>query len=186
MQIKKRQLELLQLYVCIPSLLAILLAPSVLPSSLTVLAQQMNFGASLAGNNLSPPVSTTANGKATFTLDQQGNIAYKIEVKNINGVIGAHISLKNGTDLAQVFNPYVEIAGKSGIPTGEVNGLLSQGTLTSRDLSGPLFGKNVTALTGLMNNGSVNVVVRTQAHESGEIQGVISPSSGANASQKVA
>jgi hypothetical protein len=175
MQIKKRQLKLLQLYVCIPSLLAILLAPSVLPSSLTVLAQQMNFGASLAGNNLSPPVSTTANGKATFTLDQQGNIAYKIEVKNINGVIGA-----------QVFNPYVEIAGKSGIPTGEVNGLLSQGTLTSRDLSGPLFGKNVTALTGLMNNGSVNVVVRTQAHESGEIQGVISPSSGANASQKVA
>jgi hypothetical protein len=37
-----------------------------------------------------------------------------------------------------------------------------------------------------MNNGSLNIVVRTQAHENGEIQGVISPSSGANTSQKVA
>lgn len=34
-----------------------------------------------------------------------------------------------------------------------------------------------------MNNGSVNVGVRTQAHENGEIQGVISLSSGANESK---
>ena len=90
-------------------------------------------------------------------------MAYQIDVKNIEGVIGAHISLQNGTDLAQVFNPYVEIAGKSEIPTGEVNGQLSKGVLTSTDLSGPLMRKN----------GSVNVVVRTQAHEKGEIQGLV-------------
>jgi hypothetical protein len=186
MQIKKRQLKLLRLYICIPILLAVLLTTSVQLTSVPVLAQNMNFGASLSGNNLSPPVSTAAAGTAKFNLDQQGNIAFQIDVKNINGVIGAHISLKNGTDLAQVFNPYIEVAGKSGIPTGEVNGLLSKGTLTPRDLSGPLFGKNVTALTGLLNNGSVYVVVRTQAHENGEIQGVITPSSTSNASQKVA
>jgi hypothetical protein len=144
--------------------------------SISVSAEQMNFGATLSGNNLSPPVSTSATGTAKFNVDPQGNMAYVIDVKNIKGVIGAHISLQNGTDLAQVFNPYVEIAGKSEIPTGEVNGQLSKGILTSRDLSGPLEGKNITQLTALMNNGSVYVVVRTQPHEKGEIQGQVSSS----------
>jgi hypothetical protein len=70
----------------------------------------------------------------------------------------------------------MEINGKSEIPTGEVNGQLSKGVITVSDLSGPLSGKNVTDLTDLMKNNSVYVVVRTQAHENGEIQGVITPS----------
>ena len=60
-------------------------------------------------------------------------------------------------------------------PTGEVNGQLSKGVITASDLSGPLAGKTVTELTNLMKNDSVYVVVRTQAHENGEIQGVITP-----------
>ena len=66
----------------------------------------------------------------------QGNMAYELDVKNIKGVIGAHISLQNGTDLAQVFNPYMEIAGKSEIPTGQVTGLLSKGVLAPHNLRG--------------------------------------------------
>jgi hypothetical protein len=143
--------------------------------SMPVFAQQMNFISSLSGRTLSPSVSTVATGTAKFNVDSDGNMAYQIDVKNIKGVIGAHISLQNGTDLAQVFNPYVEINGKSEIPTGELNGQLSKGVITAIDLSGPLGGKNVTDLTNLMKNNSVYVVVRTQAHENGEIQGVISP-----------
>jgi hypothetical protein len=79
--------------------------------------------------------------------------------------------------LAQVFNPYIEVGGKAGIPTGEVNGQLSKGTIMPSDLSGTLFGKTITDLANLLNNGSVNVVVRTQAHENGEIQGDITRSS---------
>jgi hypothetical protein len=56
---------------------------------------------------------------AKFNLDSNGNIAYNIGVKNLKGVIGAHISLQNGTDLAQVFNPYVQVNGRSEIPTGQ-------------------------------------------------------------------
>jgi CHRD domain len=144
--------------------------------SMPVFAQQTNFIASLSGKTLSPPVSTPATGIVKFNVDPNGNMAYEIDGKNIKGIIGAHISLQNGTDLAQVFNPYVEINGKSEIPTGEVNGQLSKGVITASDLSGPLSGKNVTDLTNLMKNNSVYVVVRTQAHENGEIQGVISPS----------
>jgi hypothetical protein len=53
---------------------------------------------------MSPTVSTTATGTAKFNIEPDGNMAYQIDKRNLNGVIGAHISLKNGTDLAQVFN----------------------------------------------------------------------------------
>lgn len=144
--------------------------------SIPAFAQQTNFIASLSGQAMSPTVSATAAGTAKFNLDPDGNMAYQIDAKNLNGVIGAQISLKNGTDLAQVFNSYIEINGKSEIPTGEVNGQLSIGVITASDLSGPLAGKTVTELTNLMKNDSVYVVIRTQAHENGEIQGVITPS----------
>ena len=171
---KMEQLELVHTSRYISIMLFCALTASLV--STPAFAQQTNFGAILSGKNLSPPVKTIASGTAKFNVDAQGNMSYQLDVKNIKGVIGAHISLQNGTDLAQVFNPYVEIAGKSEIPTGEVNGQLSKGVLTTRDLSGILIGKNVTDLTNLMNNGSVYVVVRTQANENGEIQGQVTPS----------
>ena len=139
-------------------------------------AQQSTFVASLSGQSLSPTVNTAATGTAKFNVEPDGNMAYQISTNKLNGVIGAHISLKNGTDLAQVFNSYIEVNGRSEIPTGQVNGQLSNGVITSADLSGPLMGKTVNDLTNLMKNDSVYVVVRTQAHENGEIQGVVSPS----------
>ena len=144
--------------------------------SMPAYAQQANFVASLSGQNLSPKVSTAATGTAKFNVGPDGNLAYVIDGKNIKGIIGAHISLKNGTDVAQVFNPYVEINGKSGIPTGEVNGQISKGVITVNDLSGPLSGKTITDLSNLMKNNSINVVIRTQAHENGEVQGAVTPS----------
>ena len=144
--------------------------------SMPAFAQQMSFNANLSGGTLSPSVNTFATGIAKFNLDSNGNMAYNIDVKNLKGVIGAHISLQNGTDLAQVFNPYVQVNGRSEIPTGQVNGQLSKGIITESDLSGPLSGKNVTDLATLMQNNSVYVVVRTVGHENGEIQGVITPS----------
>ena len=57
-----------------------------------------------------------------------------------------------------------------------MNGQISRGVITANDLSGPVSGKNVTDLINLMKNNSAYVVVRSQAHENGEIQGVITPS----------
>jgi len=155
----------------IPIVLVCILTISII--SMPVFAQQIQFGATLSGKTLSPPVSTGATGTAKFSSDEHGNMAFEIDVKNIKGVIGAHISFQNGTDLAQVFNPYAEINGKSEIPTGQINGQLSKGIITANDLSGPLIGKNITELTNLMRNGSIFVVVRTQPHEDGEIQGIV-------------
>jgi hypothetical protein len=153
-----------------------LLVLSLISISIPGFAQQSSFVASLSGQTLSPSVNTAATGTAKFNMDSDGNMAYQIDANKLNGVVGAHISLKNGTDLAQVFNSYVEVNGKSEIPTAEVNGQLSRGVITSTDLSGPLIGKTLTDLTNLMKNDSVYVVVRTQAHENGEIQGIIAPS----------
>ena len=149
---------------------------SLISISIPALAQQSTFVASLSGQSLSPTVNTAATGTAKFNVEPDGNMAYQISTNKLNGVIGAHISLKNGTDLAQVFNSYIEVNGRSEIPTGQVNGQLSNGVITAADLSGPLIGKTVNDLTNLMKNDSVYVVVRTQAHENGEIQGVVSPS----------
>jgi hypothetical protein len=149
---------------------------SLISISIPAFAQQSTFITSLSGKDLSPSVNTAATGTAKFNVQPDGNMAYQINGYKLNGVIGAHISLKNGTDLAQVFNSYIEVNGKSEIPTGQVNGQLSNGVITSADLSGPLKGKAVSDLTNLMKNDSVYVVVRTSAHENGEIQGVVSPS----------
>lgn len=73
--------------------------------SMPAFAQQVNFDANLSGRTLSPTVNTVATGTAKFNLDSNGNMAYNIDVKNLNGVIGAHISLKNGTDLAKYLIP---------------------------------------------------------------------------------
>ena len=159
-------------YTSIVSISALVL--SLMSISIPAFAQQSTFIASLSGQSVSPSVNTVATGTAKFNVEPDGD--YQINTNKLNGVVGAHISLKNGTDLAQVFNSYVEVNGKSEIPTGQVNGQLSNGVITSADLSGPLTGKTVNDLANLMKNDSVYVVVRTQAHEKGEIQGVVSPS----------
>lgn len=121
--------------------LAILLL-SLIAISIPGFAQQSSFVASLSGQTLSPSVNTAAAGTAKFNMDPDGNIAYRIDANKLNGVIGTQIGLKNGTDLTQVFNSYIEVNGKSEIPTGEVNGQLSMGVITSTELSGPLIGKD--------------------------------------------
>ena len=115
-----------------------ILVLSLISISIPGFAQQSSFVASLSGKTLSPSVNTAAIGTAKFNIDPDGNMAYRIDANKLNGVIGVHSGLKNGTDLAQVFNSYIEVNGKSEIPTGEVNGQLSMGVITSTDLSGPL------------------------------------------------
>ena len=99
-----------------------------------------------------------------------------MNVNNIDAVIGARISQKNGSLLAEVFNPYAIHNGKSGIPTGQINGVLSSGTIMLDDLNGPLAGKKVSDLVGLMKEGKAFVDIRTLNHQKGEIRGQILPS----------
>jgi protocatechuate 3,4-dioxygenase beta subunit len=138
-------------------------------------AQQQTFTTKLSGQNEIPPIKTQATGTAKFNGNSNDTLSYEIIANNINAVIGARVGQKNGSLLAEVFNPYAIHNGKSGIPTGQINGVLSSGIITSDDLNGPLAGKRVSDLVKLMKEGKTVVDVRTLEHQKGEIRGVISP-----------
>jgi hypothetical protein len=148
--------------------------------------QSKNFVAILTGKDMVPPVDTKASGIARFHMNSNGTLCYYIDVQNITGVLGSHIGLKNGTELAQLLNPYADVATIGSYPTGKVNGILGSGEIKARGtsepfssqaggLSGPLLGKNVTDLDKVIAGNSTYVTVRTTSHENGEIQGQIHP-----------
>ena len=161
----------------------------VIPSSSyaqRLLPQPKNFVAILSGKDMVPAVDTKASGTARFHMNSNGTLCYYIDVKNITGVIGAHIGLKNGTELAALLNPYADVATIGSYPTGPVDGILGSGEIKTRgiaeppfsptgSLSGPLLGKNVTDLDKVIASKDTHVTVRTTSHENGEIQGQILP-----------
>ena len=52
------------------------------------------------------PVNTHTTGNAGFYINPYGSLYYSVNATNITSVLGAHIGDKNGTDLADLFNPY--------------------------------------------------------------------------------
>ena len=158
------------------------------PVSIYAQQQQMNFAASLSGKDMVPPVSSAASGTAKFHINTDGSLCYQVNVNNINGVLGTHIGTKNGTELADLINPYAVVATQQVYPTGAVNGLLTSGDIkvgirgpatvyTYGGLLGPLVDKPVTALDGVIKSKNAYVTVRTLNHQAGEIQGQILPTS---------
>lgn len=162
-----------------------LMAPSL------VFAQQqgLNFAANLTGKDMVPPVNSVATGVAKFHINPNGGLCYFVTVKDMTGVLGAHIGFKNGTELADLINPYAVLYSQQAYPTGPVNGLLtdgeikaglrgpanSTGVLSPNSLHGPLIGKNVTDLDNIIKGKDAYATVRTVGHERGEIQGQILP-----------
>jgi hypothetical protein len=161
---------------------SIIAAVSTIPV-LTYAQQQTNFSADLSGKNIVPPVNTGATGTAKFIVNPNGTLSYEVDVMNINMVIGAPVSLKNGTELVELLNLYATTGGgnkqQAAYPTGPVSGKLVSDVVTAAKLDGPLFGKNVTDLISFIKNGSAYVTIRTTPNQQGEIRGQILPSSAA-------
>ncbi|HET7283316.1 MAG TPA: CHRD domain-containing protein [Nitrososphaeraceae archaeon] len=140
---------------------------------------QQTFTATMTGSEEVPPKNTQATGSAKFVSSSDGNsMTYRIRVAHINGVTMAHIHSgsigKNGPIVVTLF--------KSAAPTGTMNGPLSQGTITSANLEGPLKGKTISDLVKLLNDGKAYANVHTQQNPKGEIRGQISTSASASAS----
>ena len=47
-------------------------------------------------------------------------------------MLGSHIGLKNGTELAQLLNPYADVATIGSYPTGSVDGIFGSGEIKAR------------------------------------------------------
>jgi len=133
-------------------------------------AAEKSFKGKLTGKDETPSVKTMAKGDVKFKLSKDGKeMSYKLNVKNIENPTAAHIHHgmkgKNGPPLANLFTgPKKE---------GKFSGVLSEGTITAKDLSGDLMGKSLDDLEQLIKSGEIYVNVHTDAKPDGEIRGQI-------------
>jgi hypothetical protein len=143
---------------------------------------QQTFRATLSCNEEVPPINTQATGSATFTVTTDENdMSYRIHVINIDKVTMAHIHSgkigQNGPVVVTLFQ------SKATTTSGPIkNGILSQRTITSANLEGPLKGKQISDLVKLINDGNAYANVHTKQNPKGEIRGQISSVAAASAS----
>jgi hypothetical protein len=181
----------------ISALISSIIALALVVTPISIYAQQQtNYVATLTGKDMVPPVNTPATGVARFHINHDGTLCYSVDVYHISGVLGAHIGTKNGTELADLSNPYANQAGFSFLtpystigayPTASVNGTLASGDIKSGisgravlspvGLVGPMIGKPVTDLDNILKSKNAYATVRTVDHQRGEIQGQIHPTS---------
>ncbi len=124
----------------------------------------------LSGGAVVPPVKTTAKGMAIFEPEMGGKeLKYKLTVKDIENVTAAHIHIakkgKNGPPVAGLF------AGPK--KEGKFSGALGEGTITDKDLVGPMGGKTVKDLIKALRSGELYVNVHTDKYPDGELRGQI-------------
>ena len=157
-------------------------SPAILPSTAFAVQQQkeQKFTAKMTGSEEVPPKNTKARGTAEFILDASGEtLSYKVSVNDIHGVTIANINNgtkgQNGPVVVTLFrsrigNPILGFISQN-VP---MNGVLSEGSITSSNLQGPLKGKQVSELVNLMKSGQAYTNVRTKQNPRGEIRGQIS------------
>jgi len=141
----------------------------------TVLAMPTNFVAHLSGAGEVPPVETQAQGQVKFQLRGEA-LNFKLIAANIDNVTQAHIHCgpadANGPVVAFLFG---FVAG--GV---DVNGILSQGSITAADVIArpdsavcPGGVADFADLIEQMESGNTYVNVHTVANPPGEIRGQI-------------
>ena len=133
-----------------------------------------NFRAHLNGKSQVVDVETKAQGQAIFRLSADGmSLNYKLIVANIDGVFMAHIHLappdENGPVVAWLYPDAPPPAPIS----GDLNGILAEGTITAEDLVGPLSGNTLIDLIEAIESGNTYVNVHTAENRGGEIRGQI-------------
>ncbi len=129
-----------------------------------------DFKADLSGTEENPAVETKTSGEAIFKLAEGGKeLVYEIKVKDGENITAAHIHAgKKGVEGP----PVVPIFGGTK-KEGMFSGVLAKGTITDKNLVGPLAGKTLKDLVKMIEEGDAYVNVHTVAHPAGEIRGQI-------------
>ena len=132
------------------------------------LAASETFTAKLMGSDEVPAVQTSGKGEVVFKLSADNkSMTYKLKVRELENITAAHIHSgmkgENGPPLVGLFSgPKKE---------GLLNGELSKGTITEKDLLGPLTGKALGDLVTMIKSGRAYVNVHTVQSPDGEIRG---------------
>ena len=133
------------------------------------MAAGSGFKAVLSGKEITPmAVDTKTTGDVEIVLGKDGKeLGYTLNIKDIENVTAAHIHAgKKGVEGPPV-------AGLFGGPKkdGKFSGVLAKGTITDKNLIGPLAGKTLADLVKLIKDGDAYVNVHTAAHPGGEVRG---------------
>jgi CHRD domain len=136
-------------------------------------ARMMKMTATLAGNEQVPPVESSATGSFTLMPEGRGKLAYTLDVNGLTDPTMAHLHMaamgKDGPPVVWLYGDKMHPATK----TGEVSGMLAQGTITAADLVGPMKGKTLADLMREIRMGNIYVNVHTKAHPAGELRGQV-------------
>ncbi len=128
------------------------------------------YKAVISGKMETPKIKTAATGMVTFEPAMDGKeLKYKLTVKDIENVTAAHVHLgmlgKSGPPVTGLFSGPEK--------TGKFSGVLAEGTITEKDLVGPLSGKTIEDLIKDLRKGELYVNVHTEKYPDGEIRGQI-------------
>jgi hypothetical protein len=136
----------------------------------TATAARTDFRAMLSGGEVVPPVKTMGRGEVAFHLGMDGKaLAFKLTVSGIKDITAAHIHIgkkgENGPPAVFLFHGPEK--------KGMFNGTLADGTITAKDLFGPLSGMTIKDLMTKIDSGNAYVVVHTEENPGGELRGQI-------------
>jgi hypothetical protein len=149
----------------VPLLIAALLVFSL---TLPGYAERTRYRADLDGSHEVPPVKTEATGDLRLTVFER-TLTFELNVTGLMSPIAASIHHgkrgQNGPPIAGLFGGPAR--------TGEVNGMLAEGTITDDSLLGELEGKRVVDLLRLIKSGQAYVNILTGTFPDGEIRGQI-------------
>jgi hypothetical protein len=142
-----------------------------------VTAQNSGFSATLTGNSEVPKIKTQASGNVYFKLNKDSTkLKYTLKVSDAKNVTMAHIHMgvsgKNGPIVVWLYpGPRHH---KPNLKKGTTNGVLKSGTITKRNLVGPMKGKTIKDLVNAIKNDSTYVNVHNKMHPKGFIRGNLS------------
>ncbi len=136
----------------------------------------VDFAAILTGKEEVPEVDTLDTALATFQStttnnkdDEIDDLKYSIKVTDTDKIkeVDIHTGKPNekGDVVAELY--------KSETPSGEVIGNLTEGKIRSKDLKGPLQGKNTKELVKKIEKGEAYVDLRTEDKPKGKVRGKI-------------
>jgi tetratricopeptide (TPR) repeat protein len=124
--------------------------------------------ATLTGRDEVPPSSTKGEGAFELELTADGGISnFKLSVRDITNVTSVHLHQgANGTNGPAVLTLLTDTN-----PRGQMNGVLSEGKVYSSLFEGPLVGKYISDLMGLIDEGNVYINLSTSQNPTGEVRG---------------
>ena len=140
-------------------------------SSLIYAQNQTKYKAKLGGDNVLPPVNTTASGRAVIFIGNDW-LWWKLNLTGINEPTMAHLHAgEKGVNGAVITDLWDLL--KSSNFENSTERMVITGNISSADLQGPLSGKTIADLQSAINALGVNIDLHTKNHPEGELRGTV-------------